>query len=93
LEFRYNITENHFNLVRLMKPSDLVGLDYKMKHAKSKKAVIKTYPELEDKTIAQVQGLISVNTMILTGKDFKEQKRNRLRKKSAILMKRKSNGR
>jgi hypothetical protein len=69
-----------------MKPSDFIALDFKLKHAISKKAVIATYPELKEKTIAQVQKLIMVNTMITTGKSIKEQQRNRLIRKKWLLI-------
>ena len=64
---------------------DFIALDYKLKHAKSKKAVIDTYPELRGKTIQKVLGLIAVNTMVVTGKSLEEQKRNRLIKRKHML--------
>jgi hypothetical protein len=73
-----------------MKSSDLIALDYRLKHAKSKKAVLKMHPELTGKTVSQVRGLILVNIMLMTGKDLKEQKQNGLRKKLAMMMRRRS---
>lgn len=73
-----------------MKSSDLIALDYRLKHAKSKKTVLKLYPDLAKKTIAQVRGLILVNIMLMTGKDLKKQKQNGLRKRLAMMMRRKS---
>jgi hypothetical protein len=65
--------------------SDLVGLSYKLKHTRSKKAVINSYPELKGKTIKEVEGLIAVNTMITTGKSLKEQKETRQRRQYFLL--------
>lgn len=68
-----------------MELSDFVALDYKLKHAKSKKAVLESYPDLKGKTVKQVLGIIMVNTMITTGKDFKKQRQSRLRRKWFII--------
>jgi hypothetical protein len=73
-----------------MKPSELIALDYRLKHAKSKKVVLEKYSELTKKTVSQVKGLISVNIMLMTGKDLKEQKQNGLRKKLAMLMRKRA---
>jgi hypothetical protein len=62
-----------------MKPSDFVGLEYRLKHARSKKAVIDNYPELKGKTIQDVKNLIMVNTMVTTGKSMDEQRQNKIR--------------
>ena len=72
-----------------MELSDFVALDYKLKHAKSKKAVLESYPDLKGKTVKQVLGMILVNTMIITGKDFKKQKQSGLRRKWSFIIKRK----
>jgi hypothetical protein len=71
-----------------MKSSELIALEYRLKHAKSKRAVLKKYPELAGKTVSQVKGVISVNIMLMTGKDLKTQKQNGLRKRLAMIMKR-----
>jgi hypothetical protein len=66
-----------------MKQSDLIALDFKLKHARSKKKIIDLYPELRGKTVPQVIKLIQVNTMILTGKSFKQQ--IQLQRKKGII--------
>ena len=68
-----------------MNKFDFIALDYKLKHAKSKKAVIDSYPELRGKTIKEVLDLIAVNIMVVTGKSLEEQKRNRLVKQKLML--------
>jgi hypothetical protein len=67
-----------------MKPSDFVGLEYRLKHAQSKKAVIDGYQELKGKTIQEVKHLIMVNTMIMTGKSMDEQRQTKMHQHFAI---------
>ena len=67
-----------------MKPSDFVGLEYRLKHTTSKKAVIDSYPELKGKTIREVKNLIMVNTMVMTGKSMDEQRKTKMRQYFAI---------
>ena len=64
---------------------DFIALDYKLKHARSKKAVIDSYPELRGKTIKEVLHLITVNIMVVTGKSLEEQKRNKLVRQRILL--------
>jgi hypothetical protein len=68
-----------------MNQTDFIALEYKLRHAKSKKAVIESYPELKGKTISQVNGLIAVSIFIRTGKDLREQAKCRLRRRWAVL--------
>jgi hypothetical protein len=70
-----------------MKQSELIALDYRLKHAKSKKAVLKAYRELIGKTVSQVRGVIAVNIMLMTGKDLKEQSRIANCKRMAVRRK------
>ena len=67
-----------------MKPSDFSGLEYRLKHTTSKKAVIDSYPELKGKAIQDVKNLIMVNTMVLTGKSMGEQRQTKIKQYFAI---------
>jgi hypothetical protein len=67
-----------------MKPSDFSGLEYRLKHTTSKKAVIDSYPELKGKTIQDVKNLIMVNTMVMTGKSMDEQRQTKMKQFFAI---------
>lgn len=70
-----------------MNQTDFIGLEYRLRHARSKKGVIDSYPELKGKTIKEVMGLIATNTMIMTGKDFEEQREDQARKRYFLLKK------
>ncbi len=67
-----------------MEKSDLAALDYKFKHARSKRKVIDEYPELRKKSVSQIKGILMVNMMIKTGLDM--EKRKRLRKLAAKII-------